>query len=86
MSILSRFETLTNRHEQILEKVEALIVDLRYLVQLLEANIEAEEECTGIFDPANSSYPILARQNKARREKLLTAISQLKGPRAVRFH
>ncbi len=48
MGSVSRFE---NCHVQIREKVETLIFDLRYLVQLLEANIEAEEEHTGVADP-----------------------------------
>jgi hypothetical protein len=79
MGSVSRFE---NRHVQIREKVETLIFDLRYLVQLLEANIEAEEEHTGVADPGDSNYPVLARKHRARRDNLIAAISQLEGPLA----
>jgi hypothetical protein len=83
MGSASRFE---NRHVQIREKVETLIFDLRYLVQLLEANIEAEEEHTGVSDPGDSNYPVLARKHRARRDNLIAAISQLEGPLAQTIH
>jgi hypothetical protein len=83
MRCVSRFETLTNRYALIQEK---LISDLRCLVPLLEANIEAEEERTGIFDPANSSYPVLARQLRARRDNVIATISRLEEPHGVAAH
>jgi hypothetical protein len=49
---------------------------------LLEANIEAEEEHTGVADPGDSNYPVLARKHRARRDNLIAAISQLEGPLA----
>jgi hypothetical protein len=86
MSFVSRFEILTDRRVLIQEMTETLIFDLQCLVQLLEANIEAEEECAGIFDPANTNYPIPAQRHRARRDNLIAAISQFEGPRAADIH
>jgi hypothetical protein len=79
------FETLSTRYEQMLERIEALILDARSLVELLEANIESEEGCTGEFDPASSNYPIWARRLRARRDNLVSAISELEMRLAANF-
>lgn len=77
MTSLSRFETLTDRRVQIQEKTERLVSDLRCLVRLIECNIDAEEEHTGIFDLANSNYSLTARQLRAKCDNLAATISKL---------
>ena len=76
MSDAYYFEVLTNRHEQILERMETLNSDLQCLVELLDASIEAEEEYFGIFDPCNSDYPPTARRHRIRLANLIAVISQ----------
>ena len=44
------------------KRVETLKFDLQCLVDLLDANIEAEEESSGISDPSNLDYPKKARR------------------------
>ena len=68
MRTASQFETLTKRKVLIRERTERFISDLRRLVQLLDANINIEEERTGIFDLTNPDYSVAARQfrNSAR--------------------
>jgi len=59
------------------EKTETFISDLRRLVHLLEANIDADEERVGIFDPTSSNYPDSTRQLRMRREKLIATLFRL---------
>jgi hypothetical protein len=70
------FETLTNRHADILEMIELLNLDLWKLVDLLDANVEAEEKHSGISDPSSSNYPAKARKYRTRQDKLIAAISR----------
>jgi hypothetical protein len=74
----SRFETLTNRYARVQERTQTFISDLRRLVKLLESEIESEEEHTGVFDPANSSYLVAVQKLRARRDNLIATISRLK--------
>jgi hypothetical protein len=76
MSDAYYFETLTNCHEQILERIEILNFDLQCLVELLDASIEAEEKYFGVFDPCNSDYPATARRHRIRRHNLIAVISR----------
>ncbi|HVX77222.1 MAG TPA: hypothetical protein VHB49_13920 [Bradyrhizobium sp.] len=76
MKDASRLRILTKRYEQILVQIETLIFDLQALVQQLEADIEIEEQCTGIS----------AGRLRARRDNLLLAIAQLEGSRAPAIH
>jgi hypothetical protein len=69
-------ETLTIRYERILEMIEILNFDLLGLVELLDANIEAEEQSSGIFDPSDSDYPSTARRHRMRRDNLIAVISR----------
>jgi hypothetical protein len=78
MHTASHFETLTKRKVLIQERTERFISDLRRLVQLLDADIEIEEKCTGIFDLMNSDYSV-SRKLRARRENLIATISRLEG-------
>jgi hypothetical protein len=76
---VSRFETLTKRNVLIQERTKRFISDLRRLVQLLDADINIEEQRTGIFDRTNPDYSVAARQLSARRENLTDTISRLEG-------
>lgn len=69
-------DALTNRYEQLLDRIETLNLDLQSLVDLLDANIEAEEEHSGVCDPAHLNYPSTARRHRIRRQNLIAAISQ----------
>jgi septation ring formation regulator EzrA len=73
----SRFETSTNSAAQDLWQLTVLISDLRRTVRNFETSIEAEEGRAQVFDMAKASYPILARNFKARRDNLLVTISML---------
>jgi hypothetical protein len=68
--------TLLN-HPRTTMKLRALISDLRRRVQLLDSDIQEEEKRTGISDPSNSAYPILARNLRTRRGNLLATITML---------
>jgi hypothetical protein len=76
MQPTSRLETLLN-HSRTTMKLQALIADLRWRVQLLASDIQEEEKHTGIFDVSNIAYPILARNLRARRDNLLVTITVL---------
>jgi hypothetical protein len=69
-----------------LERIETLIFDVRSLIDLLEANIEIEEGCTGEADPASANYSIWARRLRARRDNLVSAICELERRRASSLH
>jgi hypothetical protein len=71
MQTMSRFEATTPT------QLHALISDLRWRARLLEADILDEEKKTGVSDPANLSYPILATTLKARRDNLLATVATL---------
>ena len=58
-------------------KLHALISDLRWRVQLLDADIQDEEKRTGISNVSNTAYPILARNLRTRRGNLLATITML---------
>ncbi len=68
------FKTLTNRHADILEMIEILNLDLWKLVELLDANVEAEERHSGMSDPSRPNYPAKARRYRTRRDNLIAAI------------
>jgi hypothetical protein len=76
MQPTSRLETLPN-HPRTTMKLRTLINDLHWRVQLLDADVQDEEKRTGISDPSNSAYPILARNLRTRRGNLLATITML---------
>jgi hypothetical protein len=76
MQPTSRLETLPNDHRTTM-KLQRLIADLRWQVQLLDSGIHEEEQRTGIFDVSNITYPTLARDLRARRDNLLITITML---------
>jgi hypothetical protein len=58
-------------------KVSALISDLDRVARVLESDIAAEEERSGVSDPFDAAYPILARMMTARRDNLRETIVAL---------
>jgi hypothetical protein len=76
MKDASDLRILTKRYERIIEQIEMLILDLQSLVQQLEADIETEEQRSGVW----------AWRLRARRDNLLLAIAQLEGTRAPEIH
>lgn len=73
----SHFETLTNRSVLVQARIEALVADLRRLVQAIEANIQTEEERANAFDRAKPDYPDTARRLGVRRDNLMATIDLL---------
>ena len=74
MSNAYRFDTLADRHAKIVAMIETLNLDLRGLVDLLDARVEAEEKASGIFDPLNPNYSGKAQRLRGRRQNLIAAI------------
>lgn len=72
MQPVSRFEATKPA------KLHALISDLRWRVQVLDADIQEEEQKARVFDPASASYPMLALTLRGRRENLIATIAALK--------
>ena len=58
-------------------QLHALISDLRWRVQLLDADILEEERKAGISDAADLTYPMLALTLRARRDNLLATVTTL---------
>jgi hypothetical protein len=57
--------------------ISALISDIDRVVRILDGDITSEEERTRVSDPADPTYPILARMLTARRDNLKETISAL---------
>ena len=55
-----------------------MIGELDRSVELLNADIAAEENRVWIFDRSDAAYPILARGLAARRDNLMDTIDELK--------
>ncbi|MBR1211103.1 hypothetical protein [Bradyrhizobium sp. JYMT SZCCT0180] len=72
----------TTREVTVIRKI---LADLVRTVQLIESDILAEEERTGISDQANAKYPILARSLIERRDNLKMTIGGLEG-RLIQQH
>ena len=71
MQPTSRFETT------IPTQLHALISDLRWRTQMLDADISEEERRAGISDPKNLAYPMLALNLRARRDNIRVSIAIL---------
>jgi hypothetical protein len=71
MQSTSRFEPTASL------QLHALISDLRWRIQMLEADIAEEERNTGNADPGSSTYSMLALTLRARRDNLRTSIALL---------
>jgi len=71
MQSMSRFEAT------IPTRLHALISDLRWRKQMLDADIQEEERRVGIFEPKNLAYPTLALNLRARRDNIQMSITIL---------
>ncbi|MET4387510.1 hypothetical protein ABIB73_003265 [Bradyrhizobium sp. F1.4.3] len=71
MQPTSRFEAT------IPTQLHALISDLRWRTQMLDADIQEEERKAGISDPKNLTYPMLALNLRARRDNIRVSIAIL---------
>ena len=66
----------TTREVTVIRKI---LTDLVRTVQLIESDIVAEEERTGISDQADAKYPMLARSLIERRDNIRMTIAGLEG-------
>jgi hypothetical protein len=58
-------------------QLSALISDLRWRVQLLDADILEEERKAGVSDASDVTYPMMALTLRARRDNLLATVTTL---------
>ena len=58
-------------------QIATLIGDLWRSVEVLTADIEHEEMCSGVHNVADPNYPVLARSLRARRENIGATIASL---------
>jgi hypothetical protein len=70
---MSRFEATASL------KLHALISDLQWRIQMLEADIGEEERRSGCADPGSATYSMLAQTLRARRDNLKISIAMLEG-------
>ncbi|MBK3666804.1 hypothetical protein JJE66_37055 [Bradyrhizobium diazoefficiens] len=79
MQSMSRFEPTASL------QFHALISDLEWRVQMLEADIAEEERNAGNADPGSPTYSMLALNLRARRDNLRASIAMLErqGERAA---
>lgn len=76
MQMTSRFETPSHPLSTRI-KLQALLADLHWKVHLLSSDIVAEEQRTRISNLSDLAYPILARNQRSRRDNLLATIAVL---------
>ncbi|WP_426423256.1 hypothetical protein [Bradyrhizobium genosp. A] len=58
-------------------RLSALIADLLWRVELMNSDILEEEAKAGVFDTRQPTYPLLAKNLRARRDNLLSTIAAL---------
>jgi hypothetical protein len=75
MKIQRHFDTKRATALREAAQIETLIRSLNESAGKLDADIAIEEERTGISDPANAEYPILARVLSVRRRNLEATIA-----------
>jgi flagellar FliJ protein len=73
---LKRFEVAEKARK--VGSMETMIRDLEHIASDLARQIAAEEERTGIKDPAHFAYSTFAKAAGQRRSNLVTSISDLK--------
>jgi flagellar FliJ protein len=64
-------------------QIESMITDFDSTLATLENEIEAEENRTGIRDPAHFAYSILAKATIVRRDNLKRTVTDLKDQLAM---
>jgi hypothetical protein len=73
---LKRFEAVEKGRK--VASMETMILDLEHIAADLARQIAAEEERTGIKDPAHFAYSTFAKAAALRRSNLLTSVADLK--------
>jgi hypothetical protein len=66
-----QFQNDTARRQ--VDQIEGMIADLERTTRVLEVEIRAEEDRTGIHDPAHFAYSTYAKSTTARRDTHATA-------------
>jgi hypothetical protein len=59
-------------------RIETLIANINRSVELLKVDIDTEEERARVKDVSDPTYPIVARQLRARRDNLNATIAALR--------
>ena len=77
MSYPRQFEMQNKTRAREIFQIGTMIADLERVVQLLDADIIAAEQRSGISDQSHFAYPVIARNLAARRENLTATISML---------
>src|SRR3954462_3276436 len=78
---LHRFRTEEKRRQ--VGDIDGMITDLMRKYDDLDAQVRAEEQRTGVTDPAHFNYSLAAKSTRARRDNLLRTIAELKDELAV---
>jgi flagellar protein FliJ len=73
---LKRFEA--NEKARKVASIETMVLDLEHIAADLARQIGAEEERTGVRDPAHFAYSTFAKAAGQRRRNLLTSVSDLR--------
>jgi hypothetical protein len=58
-------------------RLQALIADLQWKIQLFNSDIADEEQRTGVFNVSSVAYPLVAKDLRERRDNLLATIATL---------
>lgn len=66
------------QHGRAIDQIQAMIVDIESLIQNLNREILAEEDRTGLHDPAYFAYPTFAKATIQRRDNLRQSANRLK--------
>jgi BMFP domain-containing protein YqiC len=67
----------TSRFDAITLQLHALIADLSWRIQMLEADIREEESKARNTDPSSPGYPMLAQTMRTRRDNLRASVALL---------
>jgi hypothetical protein len=70
-------ETFTRQRPSPALHLGIIIAELHRRVQLMEAEIQAQEGRSKVFDRSSATYPTLARELRERRNNLIATISVL---------
>jgi len=60
-------------------QIESMVADFDRMAAQLDHEITAEQERSGIHDPANFAYPAYAKAAIGRRDNLKRSVDELKG-------
>jgi hypothetical protein len=77
MKHLRQYKTGSEAASREAVKIRTLIADLGRIVQILNSDIAAEEEQTGVFDRSQLEYPLFATTLAVRRDHLRKTIAAL---------